>query len=93
MVDLVINHAARHSILLESHPEFFARENGDVVIPFAVDPFAPGGRVYWRDLASFNYDDAAVASGLLISGTSISPASRGCRSRLFAATLTASFSA
>jgi starch synthase (maltosyl-transferring) len=66
MVDLVVNHAARDSVLLERHPEFFARDrDGGLVTPFATDPLAESNKVFWHDLAEFNYDDPVIRARLI----------------------------
>ena len=66
MIDLVVNHAARDSVLLESNPEFFAREpNGDLVTPWAADILAPTGKVFWNDLALLNFVDPEVCHRLI----------------------------
>ena len=66
MFDLVINHAARNSVLLERHPEFFARDpSGRLVTPFAVDPIAPDHKTYWPDLAQFDYGAPASRDALI----------------------------
>jgi starch synthase (maltosyl-transferring) len=66
MIDLVVNHAARDSLLLETNPEFFAREpNGGLVTPWAVDISSETGKVFWHDLANFNYTDPAISARLI----------------------------
>ncbi|QJD28533.1 alpha-amylase family glycosyl hydrolase [Methylococcus geothermalis] len=52
MVDLVINHCAYDSALLRSHPEWFVRENGNIVHPSCDQD---GHRVVWEDLAQFDF--------------------------------------
>jgi starch synthase (maltosyl-transferring) len=66
MIDLVVNHAARDSVLVATRPEFFARErDGGLVTPWAMDIGSETGKVFWHDLALFTYADP-VAKGLLI---------------------------
>lgn len=69
MMDLVINHTARDSELVEQHPEWFAREaDGSVRSPFAVDPDHPNDvakRTVWGDLAEIDYEHPANLEGLL----------------------------
>lgn len=61
MMDLVINHTARDSILVAQHPEWFARdEDGSVRSPYAIDPDDPTKRTVWGDLAEIRYDDPAT---------------------------------
>lgn len=57
MVDLVLNHAARDSRLVEEWPEWFRRRpDGEIVSPGALDPSDPKGVVTWGDLAAIDYD-------------------------------------
>jgi starch synthase (maltosyl-transferring) len=52
MMDLVINHTAKDSPLIQEHPAWFVRdEHGEVVSPFVVDPDDPGKKTVWGDLA------------------------------------------
>src|SRR3546814_7379238 len=52
MMDLVINHTGRDSVLAEEHPEWFSRDaDGQVQSPFAIDPVDPGQVTVWGDLA------------------------------------------
>jgi starch synthase (maltosyl-transferring) len=54
MTDLVINHCAADSRLLESHPDWFEWEApGKPVHPFADEN---GKKVVWTDLARFNFN-------------------------------------
>lgn len=56
MMDLVINHTAQDSPLVERHPDWYARDaNGRVCAPFAVDPNNPGQVTVWGDLAELDY--------------------------------------
>lgn len=56
MLDLVLNHAARDSRLVEQHPEWFRRHpDGNLASPGALDPSDPRGRVTWGDLAAIDY--------------------------------------
>jgi starch synthase (maltosyl-transferring) len=69
MMDLVINHTARDSELVEQHPEWFAREaDGSIHSPYAVDPNYPDDvakRTVWGDLAEIDYQHPANREGLL----------------------------
>jgi starch synthase (maltosyl-transferring) len=57
IMDLVINHAAKDSVLVTLHPDWFARDSaGELVSPGAVDPADPTRRTKWGDLAQFDYD-------------------------------------
>ena len=54
MIDLVVNHAARDSVLVETRPELFAREaDGGLVTPWAADIGAEGGKVFLARPRSF----------------------------------------
>ena len=66
MIDLVVNHAASDSVLLETRPELFAREpDGGLVTPWAADIGSESGKVFWHDLALFNYADPAIRRRLI----------------------------
>jgi starch synthase (maltosyl-transferring) len=56
MMDLVVNHTAKDSALVEEHPSWYLRdENGEVCSPFAVDPDDPESVTVWGDLAELDY--------------------------------------
>ncbi len=58
MMDLVINHTGKDSILTEQHPEWFVREaDGSLSSPFAVDPGDIRKKTVWTDLAAIDYSD------------------------------------
>ena len=61
MVDLVINHCAYDSPLLNTHPEWFVRENGQIAHPSCDHD---GQRVVWEDLAQFDHHGSVDRSGL-----------------------------
>ncbi len=69
MMDLVINHTAKDALLVEQHPEWFAREaDGSTRSPFALDPDHPhdvSRRTVWGDLAEIDYDHPADPDGLI----------------------------
>ena len=52
MVDLVINHCAYDSPLLEAHPKWFVREGGRIAHPHCLHE---GQQVVWEDLARFDF--------------------------------------
>ncbi|MDQ3388201.1 MAG: alpha-amylase [Gemmatimonadota bacterium] len=55
MMDLVVNHTARDSPLVEEHPEWYLRDDaGEVVSPFVLDPDDPSRRTVWGDLAEID---------------------------------------
>ena len=56
MMDLVINHTAKDSLLADQHPEFFLREkDGTLVSPSAIDPADARKVTVWGDLAEIDY--------------------------------------
>jgi starch synthase (maltosyl-transferring) len=62
MVDLVVNHCAADSELLEQHPEWFLWEApGRVVHPGCLDQ---GKKVVWKDLALFDHRHSRDRQGL-----------------------------
>ncbi|ESQ13425.1 MAG: hypothetical protein N838_15255, partial [Thiohalocapsa sp. PB-PSB1] len=56
MIDLVINHCAEDSDLVNSHPDWFARKHGRIAHPFCIED--NGTKVVWRDLAQFDHQAA-----------------------------------
>ena len=61
MMDLVINHTSKDSVLVAEHPEWFRREpNGELRSPRAVDPIDPRRFTIWGDLAEISYDSPNV---------------------------------
>ncbi len=66
MMDLVVNHTAKDSVLVRDHPEWFKRNpDGSVRSPGATDPDDPEKFTEWGDLAEIDYDDAAARAGLV----------------------------
>lgn len=58
MMDLVVNHTAKDSLIAAEHPEWFEREpDGSLRSPFALDPGNPNNKTVWADLAEINYQD------------------------------------
>ncbi|MGH9810772.1 MAG: alpha-amylase family glycosyl hydrolase, partial [Terriglobia bacterium] len=65
MMDLVVNHTAKDSLLAEQHPDWFARErDGSIRSPFAVDPADTRKKTVWGDLGEIDYDNAAILPAL-----------------------------
>jgi len=59
MMDLVINHTAKDSLLVEEHPEWFVRDaDGRIKSPSAIDPADARRVTVWGDLAEVNNRDA-----------------------------------
>jgi len=63
MMDLVVNHCAVDSPLVEEHPDWFRREGGHVAHPFCVEE--GGHKVVWKDLAQFDHRGSPDVKGLL----------------------------
>ncbi len=56
MMDLVVNHTAKDSVLAEQHPEWFAREpDGTIRSPHAIDPADKTKVTVWGDLGEIDY--------------------------------------
>jgi starch synthase (maltosyl-transferring) len=56
IMDLVLNHTAKDSILVDLHPDWFARDpGGELLSPAAVDPADPARKTQWGDLAQLDY--------------------------------------
>lgn len=57
MMDLVVNHTGKDSVLAQQHPDWFEREpDGSLHSPFCVDP-GTGHKTVWADLAEIDYRD------------------------------------
>jgi starch synthase (maltosyl-transferring) len=63
MIDLVINHCAIDSPLVQRHPDWFLREGDGVACAFCTE--ADGKRVVWHDLAQFDHRGSPDREGLL----------------------------
>ncbi len=69
MLDLVINHTSKDSLLVDSHPEWFKRDaDGELVSPGAVDldaPTDPDKITTWGDLAALDYSERPALTALV----------------------------
>jgi starch synthase (maltosyl-transferring) len=66
MMDLVVNHSAKDSLLVEQHPAWFKRAaDGSIVSPHAIDPADATKLTVWGDLAEIDYDSSAVRTEIL----------------------------
>lgn len=66
MMDLVVNHTAKDSIVAAKHPEWFAHEpDGSLASPFAVDPNDTSKRTVWADLAEIDYSERPQRAELI----------------------------
>ena len=54
VMDLVVNHTAKDSPLVQQHPGWYRWEDGQVASPYAVDPNDPSRRTVWGDLAEID---------------------------------------
>ncbi|RKT44738.1 alpha-amylase family glycosyl hydrolase [Thiocapsa rosea] len=63
MIDLVINHCAKDSRLVQEHPDWFVRDGDAVASAFCVE--SDGNRVVWHDLAQFDHRGSPDRAGLL----------------------------
>jgi starch synthase (maltosyl-transferring) len=61
MVDLVINHTAYDSPLVQQHPNWYVSEGGKVAHPSATED---GHKVVWRDLAKLDWQQSRDKEGL-----------------------------
>jgi starch synthase (maltosyl-transferring) len=65
MMDLVVNHTSKDSPLIESHPEWYVRdERGEVVSPYVVDPDDPSKVTVWGDLAEIDNENSPERDAL-----------------------------
>lgn len=59
LLDLVVNHTSKDSVLVMEHPEWFVRgEDGGLVSPFAIDPADARKKTVWGDLAEMDYSSS-----------------------------------
>ncbi|KJS43395.1 MAG: alpha-amylase [Rhodospirillaceae bacterium BRH_c57] len=66
MMDLVINHTSKDSVLAQQHPEFFMRdEAGELVSPFAVDQDDPTKKTVWGDLAEIDFSERPARDAMI----------------------------
>jgi len=58
MMDLVVNHTSKDSLLVEDHPEWFEHEHdGSLVSPGAIDPADARKKTVWADLAAIDFTE------------------------------------
>ena len=66
MVDLVINHTARDSVLVAGHPDWYVRDKkGEVRSPSATDLDDPSKVTVWKDLAELDYAERPARAEML----------------------------
>jgi starch synthase (maltosyl-transferring) len=66
MMDLVVNHTAKDSVLVAEHPNWYVHdENGDVHSPSAADPDDPDKVTVWEDLAELDYSERPERAEML----------------------------
>jgi starch synthase (maltosyl-transferring) len=65
VMDLVINHTAIDSPLINEHGAWYKRDpSGRVASPFAIDPGSPGSVTVWGDLASIDNEGSSDRDAL-----------------------------
>ena len=65
MMDLVVNHTSKDSVLAEQHPEWYIRgADGGLVSPSVTDPDDPTKVTVWGDLAEIDNESSADREGL-----------------------------
>ena len=65
MIDLVINHTAKDSLLARQHPAWFCHdEQGELVSPSAIDPADTRKVTVWGDLAEVDHQGSTDRQGL-----------------------------
>ncbi len=65
VMDLVINHTAKDSVLVDRHPAWFRHDrNGRIESPFAVDPDDASKKTVWGDLARIDHESSSDREGL-----------------------------
>ncbi len=65
MMDLVINHTAFDSVLVDEHPSWFKRDAaGKLVSPSAIDPANADSVTVWGDLASIDNQESSDKKAL-----------------------------
>jgi starch synthase (maltosyl-transferring) len=66
MMDLVVNHTAKDSVLADQHPDWFVHEaDGSLASPFAVDPGDTSKRTVWADLAEIDYRERPQRAAIM----------------------------
>ena len=66
MIDLVLNHTARDSQLVEQHPDWYVRNaRGVIQSPSAIDPADARRVTVWGDLAELNFETSPDRNALI----------------------------
>jgi starch synthase (maltosyl-transferring) len=66
MLDLVINHSARDGVLVDTHPEWFAKDaDGAIRSPSVADLDDPDQVTVWEDLAELDYSERPARDAML----------------------------
>ncbi|MBM4289673.1 MAG: alpha-amylase, partial [Deltaproteobacteria bacterium] len=66
MMDLVLNHTASDALLVEQHPEWYARnQDGSIKHPSCIDPADASKVTVWGDLAELEFWPPPDPDGLL----------------------------
>jgi starch synthase (maltosyl-transferring) len=65
MMDLIVNHTAKDSPLIDEHPDWYLRdEDGEVVSPFVREAHDPTQITVWGDLAEIDNEGTRDQEGL-----------------------------
>ena len=65
MIDLVVNHTAIDSPLVQEHPTWYVRDHeGRIQHPFVTDPQDPTHKTVWKDLAEIDNHASSDREGL-----------------------------
>ncbi|MEO6991533.1 MAG: maltotransferase domain-containing protein, partial [Candidatus Baltobacteraceae bacterium] len=66
MMDLVVNHTSKDALFVETHPDWYARDDrGEMRSPFAIDPGDPARRTVWGDLAELDWSQRHAREAML----------------------------
>ena len=66
MMDLVVNHTSKDSLLVAEHPDWFVRgADGEIRSPRAIDPANPSDVTVWGDLAELDYRRRDAREGIV----------------------------
>ena len=65
-MDLVINHTANESVLVDKYPQWYKRDsNGKIAHPYAIDPANPSNVTVWGDLSEIEFEHSADWNGMI----------------------------
>jgi starch synthase (maltosyl-transferring) len=65
-MDLVINHTANESVLIDKYPKWYKRDaSGSIAHPFAIDPANPSHITVWGDLSEIEFEHNPDFAGMM----------------------------